>query len=96
MPRLPGLIGDFLAQHDTAGTQAGPQRTREIETLRRQLRASHRRLYFSIAGAALLVSSAVAFGTSAAAGVGDVPLYGWITALAGAILLLRAWPGQKP
>jgi ubiquinone biosynthesis protein len=94
MPQLPGLIGDLLQRRDPLAP--GAEKSRELEGLRRQLRANHRRGYFAIAGATLLVSSAVAFGTSAAVGGGNVPVFGWITAAAGVILLLRAWPGRNP
>jgi ubiquinone biosynthesis protein len=95
VPQLPGLISDLLARRDPLGPNPA-EKSREFEGLRRQLRANHRRAYFSVAGAALLVSSAVAFGTSAAVGGGEVPVFGWITAVAGVVLLLRAWPGRNP
>jgi ubiquinone biosynthesis protein len=94
MPQMPGLISDFLSHYE-AGAPGPVERPRELELLRRQLRANHRRIYFSIAGAALLVSSAVTFGTSAAVGGDGISVFGWITALAGAILLVRARPGRN-
>jgi ubiquinone biosynthesis protein len=95
MPQLPTLIVEALARA-TPGPGAGGDRSREIEGLRRQLRANHRRSYFAIAGSALLISSAVAFGTGASTGAAASSIFGWITAALGALLLIRAWPGRNP
>lgn len=95
MPQLPTLIVEALARA-TPGPGAPGDRSRELEGLRRQLRANHRRSYFAIAGTALLVSSAVAFGTGASAGAASSSVFGWITAALGAFLLIRAWPGRNP
>ncbi len=98
MPQIPALMHEVLARA-TPGEGLpglGGQRAREIEILRRQLRGNHRRSYFAIAGSALLVSSAVAFGTGASVGNNEPLVFGWITAAIGAVLLIRAWPGRNP
>src|SRR6185369_10516859 len=98
MPQVPTLVHDLLTRASQGPAEQGSManKSNEIEHLRRQLRANHRRTYFAIAGGALMVSSAVAFGTGAGAGSVSVPLFGWITAVAGVLLLLRAWPRRNP
>jgi len=102
MPQLPSLVHDALArasqspESGAGGPPAMSDKSRDIEQLRRQLRLQHRRTYFAIAGGALMVSSAVAFGMGAATGSATIPVFGWITVALGTLLLIRAWPGRNP
>lgn len=97
MPQLPTLMHDVLqrAAESPGELRSTGNKSHEIEHLRRQLRANQRRTYFAIAGGALIISAAVAFDAGAATGTVALPVFGWITATIGTILLVYAWPGRS-
>jgi ubiquinone biosynthesis protein len=96
LPQLPALMHETLRRANS-GELSLEWRSRELERLRAQLRLNYRRLYFAVAGGALIVTAAlvVVLGNWAFPDRGLVPLAG-ILAVAGGIFLIRTWPGKNP
>jgi ubiquinone biosynthesis protein len=96
LPQLPALVHETLRRANS-GELSLEWRSRELERLRAQLRLNYRRLYFAVAGGALIVTAAlvVVLGIWAFPDRGLVPL-GGILAGAGGVFLIRTWPGKNP
>jgi ubiquinone biosynthesis protein len=96
LPQLPLLVHETLRRANS-GELSLEWRSRELERLRAQLRLNYRRLYFAVAGGALIVTAAlmVVLGIWAFPNRGLV-LLGGILAGAGGIFLIRTWPGKNP
>ncbi len=97
LPQLPGLAYDTLRRAHN-GELSMQWHSRELERLRAQLRANHRRLYHTITGGVLVLAGVIALGVP----VSDLhawfslPAVGWILGAIGAVLLIRSFPGKNP
>ena len=95
-PELPGLVHKTLSQATTGQLQV-EWTSRQIEQLRRDLRAGQRRMFHAIVGAALLVSAALIYGLDGLRPlmVGGAPLLTWLFGLLGVVVLIGAWPDDR-
>ncbi|KPL28261.1 MAG: ubiquinone biosynthesis protein UbiB [Acidithiobacillales bacterium SM1_46] len=95
MPQLPVLVHETL-RRATAGNLSLEWRSQELEALARQMRRNYRRLYFAIAGGALLISAILLIGTGAG---GPFDSWrdgaGWAAGVIGLWMLWRTWPGRE-
>jgi hypothetical protein len=95
LPETPAAAFDFLRKAGN-GELSLHWRSVELDQLRHELRAQHRRLRLAVTGGGLLISAAV---LQAAGGVGSAA---WINpatlllAIAGLGLLLSAWSRRQP
>lgn len=92
-PQMPGIVHETF-RRATEGELALEWRSAELRQMREQLRAHHRRMYFSIAGAAALVSAAVLLALGAVGPLVLTAPVGWLLGAVGIVLLWRARPGQ--
>jgi len=95
MPQLPVLVHETL-RRATAGDLSLEWRSMELEALGRQMRRNYRRLYFAMAGGALLISAILLIGTGAG---GPFDSWrdgaGWLAGIIGVGMLWRTWPGRE-
>ena len=88
-PEMPGLVHDVL--HKAAnGKMELRLDNREFDKLRKEMRRNRQQTVVSIAGAALMVCSALLLGTGPAE-VPNIPLVSGILGGLGVVLLLGAW-----
>ncbi len=94
LPELPLRLDGAMRQLETLQSQQQRVEHRLVE-LREQSRRNSRRGLLGLAGAALLLSSALIFGLQAPPGAGfmDVPPAAWLTAGTGLLALAFAWFG---
>ena len=95
LPETPAAAFDFLRKAGN-GELSLHWRSAELDKLRHELRAQHRRLLLAVTGSGLLISAAVLLavgGLSAAAWISPVA---WLLAGAGLLLLMSAWPHRQP
>ena len=86
---MPGLVHDVL--HKAAnGKMELRLDNREFDKLRKEMRRNRQQTVASIAGAALMVCSALLLGTGPAE-VSNIPLVSGILGGLGVVLLLGAW-----
>ena len=94
-PQMPGLFFDVFEQARDGKLKVEIQ-TRQLESLREEIRQSSRRSVFSIIGGSLIISAAVIFSLDGyskfmAAGA---PIHTWILGVLGIVFLLAAWPDE--
>ena len=94
-PELPGLVHKALAQA-TSGQLKVEWQSRELERIRRELRAGQRRTFHAIVGAALLISAALIYGLDGLRPMlfGGAPVLTWLFGLLGVVVLVGAWPAD--
>jgi ubiquinone biosynthesis protein len=94
-PQLPGLIHDALLRL-RRGEPEAETRHHDLERLRVQLRASHRRLTLAVSGSGLLIAGVLLLSVpvSPAGGLALLQPLGWGLGGLGGFLLLRAWTRQ--
>jgi ubiquinone biosynthesis protein len=94
-PQLPGLVHDALARL-RRGEPDAETRHHDLERLRAQLRASHRRLYLAVSGSSLIIAGTLLLSAplSVVSGFPLIQPLGWGLAGVGGVLLLRVWARQ--
>jgi ubiquinone biosynthesis protein len=95
MPELPGLVHETLKRARN-GELALEWRSRELHQLRTQMRNQYRKLYFTVAGAGLLLGAVILarFGSAFLSEQGTAMAAGSV-AVAGLWLVFRSWPGKS-
>jgi ubiquinone biosynthesis protein len=92
LPKVPALVHDVLARAER-GELVLEWRSRELESLRRELRARERRGYLTTAGVGLLVAAAFVLRADLDTFAGPIaPAVGWVALVAGFWLLWRGRP----
>ena len=95
LPQLPLLMHDLL-QKGSRGELSVHWKSADLEKLRSDLRANHRRLLSAVVGGSLVISAALLSVLGAATpGWLGLPLFSWLCGAAGGALLLLAWPGKN-
>ena len=94
-PDLPNLVHSLLRQASGNGLTVQLHQ-QEMQQLRRDLRRSSRRNFYSAVGAALIISATLVLGFDAQhpTHLWDAPLLMWLLGGIGVGLLMRAWPGE--
>jgi len=93
LPEAPGLFHEILRK--TGRGELDIQwRSQELERLRRELHANHRRLWLAVVGGSLMISAALLAGSPAPQWLG-LSLWTWVLGLAGFGLVAMAWPGRR-
>jgi ubiquinone biosynthesis protein len=95
LPELPGQVHELLRKANT-GELSMQWRSRQLDALRGDIRRGHRRMFYAVVGAALLIGAAV---TAALDGyvplmVFDAPVISWVLGVLGVALLFAAWPEE--
>jgi ubiquinone biosynthesis protein len=95
LPELPLLMHDLL-QKSGRGELSVHWKSAELEKLRGDLRAHHRRLLYAVAGGSLVIAAAllIALGAATRDWLG-VPLFSWLCGGAGGALLFMAGQGNN-
>jgi len=95
-PEIPELTHSLLRRLRDDDLVVKTQ-SREVEQLRRQLKSSHRRLFFGIVGCTALLSAAIiaALDGRAPTIIYDGPLISWMLAALGLTILIFIWPSSK-
>jgi len=93
LPEIPGQVHELLRKANS-GELSLQWRARQLDSLRSDIRRGHRRLFYAVVGAALLVGAAVtaALDGYAPTMVFDAPAVSWLLGALGAVLLLASWP----
>lgn len=95
LPLLPPLLHDVLtkAQQGKFDLQ---WRAPELDKLREEIRAAHRRTYVAIVGGACIIGAAVIKGLDghSPSMIGNAPALTWLLAGLGVWLLISHWPGR--
>jgi ubiquinone biosynthesis protein len=95
LPETPAAAFDFLRKAGS-GELSLHWHSVELERLRRELRAHHRRLLLAVTGSGLLVSAAVLLALGGP-GLGVwAGMAAWLIAGTGLLLLVSAWPRRRP
>ena len=95
LPELPMLLHTLLRKGGN-GELSFYWKSADLEKLRLEMRAHHRRLFYAIFGASLMLSAAVLLvveGTHS--GWLGIPPGSWLCAGAGIVLLALAWPANN-
>ncbi len=96
LPDLPILMNDLLrqAREGEIRVQLQPE---TVEELRREIRRASRRSFHAIVGASLVLGAALILGLDGLhpTMLGEAPLLTWVLGIAGAVLLLSAWPADS-
>jgi ubiquinone biosynthesis protein len=93
LPEMPNLVQATLEKASRGELQVRLQ-ARELEQLHRELRSAHRRQFYGMVGAALLISAGFSLAADRGASLPwlDGSWSGWLTGGLGVVLLLWAWP----
>jgi ubiquinone biosynthesis protein len=91
LPETPAAAFDFL-RNAGRGESGIHGQSAELDRLRRELRAHHRRLRLTVTGSGLLVSAAVVLAAGGANPASWLALLAWAAGGAGLLLLAAAWP----
>ena len=94
LPTLPVLAHEVLQQARRGELQVEIA-SRDIESMRLEMRRANRRTVLAIVGSALIVSAVLCFGTGAPGPlVWGTPFLGWALGILGGALVIAAWPGK--
>jgi len=93
LPKLPNLIYQVMENAKQGKIQV-TLRDEQMQELRDEMRRNNKRIYGSIVGSGLLVSSAVIFALDGYSKlmVGPLPFISWILGTIGVAIILSAWP----
>ncbi|MEZ5541192.1 MAG: ubiquinone biosynthesis regulatory protein kinase UbiB [Pseudomonadota bacterium] len=96
LPELPLLAHRVLTQASTGKLEVH-WRSDDLRHLRHELRRANRRTVGAVTGGSLLLSAAVIYGLDgyAPAMIFGAPLLTWLAGIAGLVLLLLSWPGDR-
>ena len=95
LPETPAAAFDFLRKAGN-GELSLHWRSAELDKLRHELRAQHRRLLLAVTGSGLLISAAVVLAVGGVSTASWISPVAWTLAGAGLFLLLSAWPRRQP
>jgi ubiquinone biosynthesis protein len=95
LPETPAAAFDFLRKAGN-GELSLHWRSAELDKLRHELRAQHRRLLQAVAGSGLLISAAVVLAVGGVSTASWISPVAWLLAGAGLFLLISAWPRRQP
>jgi ubiquinone biosynthesis protein len=93
LPESPSAFYEILRKTERGELEI-QWRSQELERLRRELRASHRRLWLAVVGGSLVISAALLAGGPAPLWLG-ISLWTWCLGLVGVGLMAMAWPGRR-
>jgi ubiquinone biosynthesis protein len=95
LPALPSLVHEVLRQAKEGKWQA--HTSKEIASIRREIRRANQRTILTITGASLILSAAVLLALDGFAPLmlGKAPLMTWICAIFGTYLVWAAWPTDE-
>ena len=95
LPTLPVLAHEVLQQARRGEVQVEIA-SRDIESMRLEMRRANRRTVRAVVGSALVVSAVLCFGMGVPGPlVWGTPLLGWALGMLGAALVIAAWPGKE-
>jgi len=95
LPETPAAVFDFLRKAGN-GELSLHWRSAELDKLRHEMRAQHRRLLMTVTGSGLLISAAVLLAMGGVSTSSWFSPVAWLLAGAGLLLLLFAWPRRQP
>ena len=93
LPESPGMFFEILRKTGRGELEI-QWRSQELERLRRELRAHHRRQWRAVVGGSLVISAALLAGGPEPRWLG-VSLWAWVLGPAGFGLMAMAWPGRR-
>lgn len=93
LPELPKLVHDLLRQAHEGKLQV-QWKSDELVNIRNEIRRANQRTFFAITGASLVISATILVGLDGYAPrmFANAPFLSWVLGIAGAILLISAWP----
>ena len=93
LPESPSALYEILRKTGRGELEI-QWRSQELERLRRELRANHRRLWLAVVGGSLTISAALLVASPAPQWLG-LSLWTWALGLVGIGLVAMAWPGRR-
>jgi ubiquinone biosynthesis protein len=109
LPRLPNLFHDYLRKARDGELSVGIN-PRQLEEIKREIRANNRRTFSAITGGSLVIAAAVIFALDGYAKsmlsnipffdmvlgpFADAPVITWVLGLIGAFILFSEWPRDR-
>jgi len=94
LPETPAAVFDFVRKAGN-GELSLNWHSAELDKLRHEMRAHHRRLLKAVTGSGLLISAAVMLAVGGTSMVSWVGAVAWVLAGAGLLLLVSAWPHRQ-